>query len=472
MTFSKRVWDFSTSQDLLHDGDRLVVGVSGGPDSLCLLDVLHRLAGDHRLALCVAHFNHALRPDADAEADFVRAQAGQRGLEYVSETGDVRAAAAASRQSLETAARSLRYAFLARAARQTGADRVAVAHNADDQAETVLMHLLRGTGLRGLRGMLPWRRMEGGTVLIRPLLGTFRADILGYCAQNGLAARTDSSNLDTRFARNRVRHELLPTLERYNPNARAALARTAAVAAGDYEIWLAAVQRLWAETALVAPNDPGGVAFDRLRWLALSAAEQRALLRLAAERLMDDRDEVDFAPLEAAARFSREAMPGRSCTLAAGLKLRVERERIIVGAAAEGSDTGDGPRLAGGALADGWRLRIDAVDLSVGHAQQAETKSRWTVLVDAERLAGPVTLRSRRSGDRFQPLGMGGHSVKLSDFFVNCKVPARQRDNWPLVACGDDIVWVAGLRLDERFRVTAQTRRVVQLWLQKEPGGQ
>lgn len=469
MPLAKRVWDFSTNQDLLHDGDRLVIGVSGGPDSLCLLDVLYSLAGSHGLVLCVAHFNHGLRPEAEADVSFVRAEAARRGLDCLSETADVRAAAAASRQSLETEARALRYAFLARVARQKGASLVAVAHSADDQAETVLMHLLRGAGLRGLRGMLPKRAIGQAVVLIRPLLAITRAEILDYCAENKLTPLMDSSNADTRFARNRVRHALLPTLEAYNPNLRARLARTAAVAAGDYEIWLAAVQRLWAETALVELDHPERVAFDRARWLALSAAQQRALLRTAAERLMEAQDEIDFAPLEAAVMFSRAARPGRSCTLAAGLVLRVEAERIVVcPAAATGLDAGDWPRLVAGALAPGWRLQIEAVDAAAWHAQQTETASRWTGFIDADRLAEPVTLRSRWPGDRFQPLGMGGHTVKLSDFFVNRKVPARQRDTWPLLVCGHEIVWVVGLRLDERYRVTERTRQVTRLAVRRE----
>ncbi len=469
MSLAKRVWDFSTIQDLLHDGDRVVIAVSGGPDSLCLLDVLHSLAARHGLALSVAHLNHGLRPEAAADASFVMKEAQRRGLDYVSETVDVRAAAAASRQSLETTARALRYAFLARVARQTGASQVAVAHSRDDQAETVLMHLLRGAGLRGLRGMLPRRAIDETIMLIRPLLATTRAEILDYCAENGLWPRLDSSNADTTFARNRVRHELLPMLEGFNPNARSALARTAALAAGDYEIWLAAVQRLWSETVLVEPGNQERVAFDRSRWLGLGVAQQRALLRTAAERLTGDQDEVDFAPLEAATRFSRVARPGRSCALAAGLWLRIETERIVIGPRAQMFDTYDWPGLVAGALPAGWHLKIDTVDASGWPAPQAEVVSRWTVFVDAERLAQPVTLRARMPGDRFQPIDMAGRTVKLSDFFVNRKVPFVQRDAWPLLVCGQEIVWVVGLRLDERYRVTERTRQVTRLSVQREP---
>jgi tRNA(Ile)-lysidine synthase len=363
---------------------------------------------------------------------------------------------------LEAAARILRYDFLLRAAQQTNASCVAVAHTADDQAETVLLRVLRGAGLRGMRGILPKRELGAGVSLVRPLLCMTRAEILAYCAEHGLTPRLDSSNADTRFARNRVRHELLPMLATYNPSVRAVLARTATVAAGDYEIWSEAMAQLWAETAAAPTHPAGQIAFERARWLALGRAQQRALLRLAAERLAGEQDEIDFSPLEAAVTFSRTAQPGRWCELAAGLRLKVEPAQLVVCRAPSEPEADAAPRLVAGALAPGWRLTVADADPN-GPLEPAE--SRWTVFVDSDRLTGPLELRARRRGDRFQPLGLGGHTAKLSDFFVNQKIPVQQRDGWPLVTCGNAIVWVTGLRLDDRFRVTERSRRVTRLAL-------
>ena len=488
MQLAKRVWDFSTTHDLLHNADRVVVGVSGGPDSMCLLDVLHALALKHGLTLHVAHLNHALRPEAPAEAAYVQAEAERRGLDFVSETVDVAGAAAASKQSIETTARRLRYDFLGRVARLSGAGRVAVAHTADDQAETVLMHLLRGSGLRGLRGMAPSRVLgevlpgplgaaAGGPLpiplvpvplyLIRPLLSITRAEIMAYCAEHQLAPRIDSSNTDVHYFRNRLRHELLPVLEAYNPNVRALLARTAAVAAGDYELWLQAVQDLWAVTLAATPAQPGQVVFDRARWQMLSVAQQRALLRLAVEHVVTGADAVDFAPLEAAVQFSRSAQPGRSCELAAGLSLRLDVAHIVVAGPAA-PDARHWPRLVDGGLAPGWRLLCEPLGSDGWTSAQIAAAPRWTAYVDAERVTRPLQLRARRPGDRFQPLGLAGHSVLLSDFMVNQKLPADQRDEWPLLVCGEDIVWVMGFRLDERYKVTANTRQVTRLTLAQD----
>ncbi len=493
MQLAKRVWDYSTSQDLLHDGDRVVVGVSGGPDSLCLLDVLHHLAGKHHLELCVAHLNHRLRPEAEAEADFVRAEAERRRAAFVCETLDIQAMAQTNKQSIETAARNARYAFFRRTAQQVGAAVVAVAHTADDQAETVLMHLLRGSGLRGLRGMAP-KRVIGEAIignpsapvegqlptanyqlpsaetnyqlpiyLVRPLLPFTRAEIMAYCAQHRLTPRLDNSNADVRFFRNRLRYELLPILASYNPNARAVLARTAAAAAGDYDIWLKAVHSLWAETVRPAPGEPGQVAFDRARWLALTEAEQRALLRLAAEHLAENGAEIDFAPLQAAVNFSHSATPGRSCQLASGLVFRVAATQLIISGSEARRETGDWPRVGNGGLAPGWSLLVEPLGPDGWSREQMAASSRWTVHVDAQRLEEPVQMRGRRPGDRFQPLGLAGHTVKLSNFLVNQKIPAKRRELWPLVTCGNDILWVVGLRLDERYKVTASTRMVTRL---------
>ncbi len=481
MNFEERIWDFCATHGLLGPGERVVVGVSGGPDSLCLLTVLARLAPANGLAVLVAHFDHGLRPASAGEAGFVQAQAEARGLAFRAGSGATRAVAAARHMSLEAAARELRYDFLAGVARAAGARRVAVAHTADDQAETVIMRFLRGSGLAGLRGMLPLAEVPGhrDLALVRPLLGITRAEVLAYCAEHNLQPLQDESNLDRSFLRNRVRHELLPILEDYNPNIRAVLGRMAAVLAGEHELVRGAVAQLWAR--LKAQDVPGGVTFGRAEWSALSAAEQRAVLRAAVARLRGAARDIDFAPLEAALDFSRTAQPGRWCDLAVGLRLRVSQRQITVaeaGAPAAALAPDAGPLLqAGGALERGWRFRAEP--LEAGEWDWATVTGagldRWFVIVDADQVCGPVRLRARLPGDRLQPLGMAGHSSKVSDLMINDKVDAGLRDRWPLVVaatCGGEeaVVWAAGLRLDERFRVTPSTRRVLRLRFERSAG--
>ncbi len=471
MDLLARVRKYIDERELLRPGEAVVVGVSGGPDSLCLLDMLHRLATDWRWQLHVAHLNHGLRAhaEASAEAGFVRGEAEKRGLPFHTEAADVRAYATQHKQSIEEAARNCRYAFLARVAVSVDSVYIAVAHTADDQAETVLMHLLRGSGLAGLRGMLPKTVIShSGLVmtndplplyLIRPLLQTTRSAVETYCAERGLHPVQDPSNADPTYFRNRLRHELLPELETYNPNIRAVLGRMAEVVAGEHEVLERVIADLWKR---VVQAEGLAIEFRRERWLALSVPEQRALLRRAIRRLRADERDVDFAPLEQAVRFTRRAAPGRSCEVLAGLKLKITAEALILHDEAYHPALADLPLLTHGTLSMGWRF--DRQRLAPPPPQLETNADAWQVWVDADRVESErLHLRARWPGDRFQPLGLNGHSLKLSDFFINAKIEESLRDRWPLVVCGDDIVWVAGLRLDERFKVTPETKIVLRL---------
>ncbi len=276
----------------------LIAGVSGGPDSMCMADAL--LASRPPGRVILAHYNHMLRgADSDADADFVRAFAGARGARCVVERGDVAAQAAAAGASLELAGRDARYAFFARLAAQSGADAVLVAHNADDQAETVLFRMLRGAGIEGLRGMRMRAPLHGapGVALIRPLLRTPRADIERYCADLGLQTRHDASNDALDATRNRLRHEVLPMLARINPGVRQVLARLADAAAGELDVSAyAAAQAMRAVTR--ARED--GIAIDRAAWRALPEGVQRLALRECVRALKGELTHLNYAAVEEA----------------------------------------------------------------------------------------------------------------------------------------------------------------------------
>jgi tRNA(Ile)-lysidine synthetase-like protein len=480
MKLQQRVWKYCRDRDLIRPGDIVVIGVSGGPDSLCLLDILASLAPRQRLTLHVAHVNHGLRPESAGEANFVREQSEKMGLAFHLETVHSRFWAEEHKESVEEAARHLRYAYLGAVAQKVGAGRVAVGHTQDDQAETVLMHFLRGSGLAGLAGMEPKRIYDAAwwkanspdekpesVDLIRPLLDVTRADVLAYCVEAGLEPRFDPSNLDPAYFRNRLRYSLLPELETYNPNIRAALARSAEAVRGDVEWHREAVEALWRATALPL-EDAGLAVFQRDRWLQLSEAQQRALLRMGTRQLLGGLRDVDYRPIAAAARFSRAAAPGRSCEVTGGLMLEVSANevRLVNAALPRGWADGQVPLAQpDGRLAAGWRLETQVVAAADWREADGGRESRWMVSVDGDRLTSPVTIRARRRGDRFAPLGMDGRHMKLSDFMINIKLPAALRNRWPLLVSGDDIVWVAGLRLNEHFRVRADTQQIVRLAL-------
>jgi len=471
---------------LLTPGDGIVVGVSGGPDSLCLLHALLCLREGYRLRLHVAHLNHGARgAEADADAEFVAALAAEWGLSVTIEKQDVPALARAHHLAFEETARRVRYTFLARVAGEVGADKIAVGHNADDQAETVLMHFLRGAGPTGLRGMLPatpvtdYRLLEpflqspaSGIQLIRPLLEIPRSEIERYCADQGLTPRFDRSNLDTTYFRNRLRHELLPLLETYNPNVHIRLCHTAAVIAADYELLTQLREQAWAKVVQEARET--AIVFDRPAWRALPVALQRATLRQAAYRLRKSLRDVDFIHVENARQVGLRGETGAQATLPMGLALTVGYDTLTMGDAGDAGPPPDEPLLwdaeplpvqVPGTTPlprSEWVLYAEVLEEWDAH-QITVNPDPWTAYFDADTLASPLALRSRRRGDRFQPQGMRGHSVKLSAFMTNLKIPRAWRDHVPLLTAGDEIAWVCGWRIGEGVTVGSGTRRVARL---------
>ena len=312
---------------LLVHGDRVVVGVSGGPDSLCLLHVLCRLAGEYDVSLHVAHLHHGLRGDeADADAECVRALAADWGLPCTLEHANIPSLAQQQRLAVEEVARRARYAFLGRVARDQEARVIAVGHHADDQAETVLMHWLRGAGLAGLRGMLPSIRLSDYRLLdqdgiehpmpdlrlVRPLLDVTRAQIEAYCKVHGLQPRFDRSNLDTTYFRNWLRHEVIPLLRRHNPNVQAVIRRSARVIRDEYALLRDLLEETW--LALAIEESDTWIAFDLVGWRALPVALQRSTLREAVHRLRRTLRDISYVHVENALHVARDGSTGQQAT--------------------------------------------------------------------------------------------------------------------------------------------------------------
>lgn len=452
----------------------LVVGVSGGPDSLCLLEVLRELG----YPLVVAHFDHQLRRESAEDARVVGEMAARMGLPFVLGAGDVRALASARRQSVEEAARNARYSFLFDQARQTGAGAVAVAHTADDQVETVLMHLLRGSGLSGLKGMLPLSILpdfDGQIPLVRPLLTTWREEILAFCREHALQPLADPSNADRTFFRNRLRHELIPFLQGYNPQVKDAVLRMAASLSADHAFLQDAVSRR--TQACVREEGPGFVVFELQSIRELPLAMQHGLIRWGVGRLRPGLRDLDFEAVERAVRFVQAPPAARHLDLAAGLDLECERGSLVLKEHGARLPTSGWPQLPAGqelpipvpgtaALSSGWQISAALEEVGLGGAQvppgEDDPDQAW---LDADLLEPVLLVRGRRPGDRFTPFGMGGRSIKVKDYFINEKVPQRARDAWPLLYSGGALAWIPGLRPAEDFRISAQTRRAVHLRL-------
>lgn len=448
----------------------IVVGVSGGPDSLCTLDVLERCG----YKPVVAHFNHQLRPEAEAESEIIRQLAENRKLPFIKGTDDVAARAEKRHESLEEAARNARYHFLFASAKSVAAQAVAVGHSADDQAETVLMHLLRGAGMDGLSGMeiraLPNAWSEK-IPLVRPLLGVWRAQIMEYCQEQGFDPIIDATNEDQTFFRNRLRHELLPILESYNPSIRKVLWRTAEVLQGDKKLVNQAADTAWQE-CLVSEGS-NYVVIDPQRASQQPLSVQRHLIRRAIGSLRPGLRDIGFAAIEQVRKYFQDFQPPAEIDLIAGLKLISEPGRIWLAEWEALLPTSEWPQIleevllpVPGAfeLPDGWRIAAERVTTNKIIRNQAQhNPDPFQVWIDAKHIQEPLIVRPRREGDRFQPFGMDGHSIKISDFMINEKLPRRARGDWPLVCCADQIVWVPGYRLAHPFCITASTTQAVQL---------
>ena len=467
----------------LEPGRPLVVGVSGGPDSLCLLDILQRLG----YTPAAAHFDHQLRPDSAQDARRVGLIAQNYGLPFVLGSLDVAAFARQHKLSIEEAARIARYRFLFETARQQRppAQAVAVAHTADDQVETVVMHLLRGAGLSGLKGM-PYRSempgwddsaIEGQIPLVRPLLGVWRTEIMDYCQERRLEPVHDPSNADLTFFRNRLRHELIPTLAQYNPRVKEALWRMAQVLAGDQAVLEEVTRQAWA--SCLCGQGAGYVMLSLGKLRGLSLGLQRGVLRAAIDCLRPDLRDIDFAAVERAVAWVSQPPHTGQAGLVSGLSLYFENERLFIMESGAHLAEDDWPLMAGGgeglrlatpgslSLENGWAITCESAHFNGWEELSALKSSPYHAWLDAGALGLALNVRTAHPGERFEPLGMGGHSLKLSDFFINQGLPRRARPNWPLVCSGEQVAWVCGYRPAHPFRVSETTKNMVHLHLHK-----
>jgi tRNA(Ile)-lysidine synthase len=462
-------------ESILHEQCRLdksrpiIVGVSGGPDSLCLMEIL-RQAG---YQIIVAHFNHKLREAADSEANAVEQTSARLMISSVIESADVGIYAAANSLSVEEAARNLRYRFLFTQAHRFNAQAVAVGHTADDQVETVLMHLIRGTGLAGLKGMsyrtiLP--TFDADIPIIRPLLDTWREETVAYCAANGLRPHYDPSNDSLNFLRNRLRNILIPTLETYNPKFREAIWRTVQSLNSDYAILKETLNANWNKSLIL--RDEEYVMLDLSFLSSCSTGLQRHIIRRAVESIAPGQ-ETAFSVLKRASSFIADSARVRT-DLAGGLTLFREGDALYIAKPNAELPFDCWPQMPAQKdfmgvsmpgqvnLSGGWKFSAEKWRLPALAWEQANrNEDPFQVWLDAEGLPDPLELRVRRDGDVFEPLGMKGHLQKLSDFFTNEKLAVRARARWPLLCAAERIVWVPGFRPAESFKLQQSSQKVV-----------
>ncbi|MCF7890853.1 tRNA lysidine(34) synthetase TilS [Candidatus Bipolaricaulota bacterium] len=441
------------------ESSSVLVAVSGGVDSTAMLHALSELETEFELELSVAHLDHDIREEASAEnAEFVRNMAEKLGLQSTVEKRPVSRVLEEESKSLEEAARDVRYSFLTETARAKDIELVALGHNKNDQAETILMHLIRGAGLRGLAGM-----KEKTGRYIRPLLHTPRKEIKNYLEARGIEYRYDETNQDITFTRNRIRHELIPKLEEnYNPRIIDNIVRLGDLAGDARDFIEGRVNK--ASEEIRVQEGAGGVCFRRKKLLEFHPYIQRTTIRRFMKEAKGNLEDLTFSHVEKVLDKLREEPASTRLDLP-GITFSLDRNKACFG---KDLPAGTPPSFYF-EIEPGEVMEIEEVDLKIS----LETKTldaernlddfysdRLIEAVDWRKVEQPIAVRNRQEGDRFVPLGMNGEK-KLKDFFIDLKVPLKERDRIPLVCDRKGIIWVVGFRIDDRYKVDEATNEIL-----------
>ncbi len=441
---------------MIEPGDRVLAAISGGADSVALLLCLHRLAPRFKLTLSAAHLNHRLRgAESDTDEEFVRGLCDRLGVDLAVESAAVRDAAAAARQNLEEAARQARYGFLRRVARQAGARRIAVGHTLNDQAETVLLRFLRGSGAGGLAAIHPV--VDG--IIIRPLLATSRAEVLRYLEALEIPYREDSSNRDRSLRRNRLRHEWIPGLEReFNTGLAETLAREAELARETSDLLESVCIDAYERIKSAVPD---GIVLPSLEIGEMHPMLQKLVLRRAVREVRGSLRGISACHTDALVRLVQEAQSGRVVELPGGCTAARRFQSIVL----LKERPGGAPefeyqlRIPGSCVVPEAALEVTAAVTGSRIRARQQAKTRNSALLDRDSIRGGLTVRSRRPGDRY---GGAGHR-KVKKMLVDAKIGLELRARLPMVATDDAVVWIPGFMPAKGFAARPESTRCVLL---------
>jgi tRNA(Ile)-lysidine synthase len=448
---------------MFSKGDRVVVAVSGGPDSVALLYILDSLKEVYGLKLHAAHLEHGLRGEESIQdMKFVEDLCGNLSIPLTAKSEKVGDMARERGLSIEAAARELRYAFLDDVLKETGSNRIATGHNANDQAETVLINLIRGSGLAGLSGMRP--AIEAAVV--RPLIEAGREEIMAYLKQKDIPYRTDSSNADTRFARNKVRNVLLPMIEKeFNPNIVDSLVRTASVFSMVYEYFRDEVKGVMREAVTMVE---GRVTLNLEAFSPYPDVIKLFTLHSVLRGMEDEEQVISYDTLAALLNVAEKSQSGSRIDIGSGIVALKQYDTVVIG-----RDL---------ALYEPYEVQLNVPGETrvenAGYVYSAEVLNQKPETADVYRsgrsayfdfsdLALPIVARNWREGDRFVPFGLKG-SKKIHDVFIDEKVPVSERTMIPLVCDREGIIWVTGVRRADRARITDRTKAVVKITYTRE----
>ena len=439
------IFDFIERHGLFKRKDRIGAAVSGGADSMVMLVILKKLGYD----VTALHFEHGIRGDeSKSDMRFVRDFCEQNAIPFVCGCADVPGMRKKG-ESMETAARRLRYEFFERSAKEHGLKCIATAHHADDNAETVIMNLLRGSGVKGMRGISPVRG-----IYVRPMLALNRADIESYAQENGISFVTDSTNLDNEYTRNKIRNSVLPVFREINPNYAAAVNRACELAAAQDDAFQSIVR---AETERISLETKHGIALDTAELNKMPDGLAGEVIRYAVSRVCPLKD-IEKSHYEAVSALVRAGRTGKSFSLDGKFAAFISYNRLIIADKLYKMVRYGEFELALSGSTDVWEAELVCEN---AEERMPKAPDSFTQYFDAEKLKGAV-VRARRQGDVFRGLGASG-GKKLKEWMIDKKVPSFLRDGVPLLARGSEVLWIIGFGVGENAKVTKKTKSIVKL---------
>jgi len=459
------VLQFISNNNLFQPGEKVIVAVSGGADSVCLLYILNSLKKDLSIDLHIAHLNHQLRgTESRADALYVSRLAKKLNIPATIESADVNSYCLQRKISTEEASRELRYEFFGRVISAQDAECVAVAHTRDDNVETILLHLLRGTGIAGLRGLQPHTVLRAGNErqainVIRPLLELSRDDTEKYCSSLKLRPRVDASNNSISFTRNRIRHELIPLLTTYNTRVKDALLRLSSIARDEIDYLEEQTSLIWVD---IADESDNSLLLNVSKLKMFPGVLQRQVLRQAIKHICGDIKDIEAEHIEDAVKFLKKPA-GKMLTLPHGVRIHKAYNRLIINR----SENAPNPFPS---LKKEYALKIPGINRLPGWVIKTRISDKpprildkgFMASFDLDKTGTDLSVRACKKGDSFQPLGMK-FSKSITRFMADARIPRQWRKSIPLVCMNDRVIWVAGWRIDESVKITPCTKKILRI---------
>lgn len=451
--------------NMISKGDSIIVGVSGGPDSISLLHVLHSIRDKYSIHIHAAHLNHMLRgKESDLDTEYVKFFCSKLGIPCSVKYVDINKLSAETGMSTEEAGRKARYEFFSDLAKEIGATKIALAHNMNDQAETILMRMMRGTGIEGLCGIKPVR----DDIYIRPLIETPRSEIEKYCEENKLAPRIDSSNLEPVYMRNRIRLELIPYIKKnFNARIEYSLSQMSRLLSEDNDFLNEYVNNIY---GIIVKIKGQNVMIDADLLKPYCISIKKRVIRKAILDVKGDLIGIESKHVELSLSVAEEGSTGSAVELPGGLKAVKSYNYLqIMHSDSENPCTFSYSLcIPGGIYINETGARLDS-EIIENLPEDYKKSSRFIKYFDCDKIEGTLTVRCRQEGDYIVPLGMRGRK-KLKELFIDNKIPKNERENIPLVAAGSEVIWVIGHNINDNYKIINGTKRILKLEY-KQSGG-